>query len=451
MGPRSAAGRAGGGGVSRRDALRRLAMGGAAAGMAAPGSLHGAGPMASPPPAAWPGGWNREALPLPDAGLRERDPESYWGRVRDEQFLLPPGRAFLNPGSLGVMPWPVLRAVVGSLAAGAEYGTDTVPRWGYETLDREREEMASFLGCGADELAFTHNCTESMSFIAAGMELKAGDEVLTTNQEHGSGISCWRVRAARTGIVVREVELPVTPREPGELLGCLTSAMGPRTRVLSFSGITSPTGLVLPTRQLCETARARGVRTVVDGAHMDGQVPVNLRELGCDYFAGSPHKWMFAPPGCGLLYGRADALDRLWPTVATGGWDNRAGLRSARFMMVGTNNRSTIDGMLAGLRFLRALGEETVYARQHALARHVVGEARRRPYLELVTPDDPSLYRAMVSVRFKTDKLEPLWAGLRRENIGVLGGQRLRISVHVHTRRADLDRFFGVCDRVLGA
>jgi selenocysteine lyase/cysteine desulfurase len=191
------------------------------------------------------------------------------------------------------------------------------------------------------------------------------------------------------------------------------------------------------------------VITVVDGAHMDGQVPVNLNELGCDYFAGSPHKWLFAPPGCGLLYGRDDALDRLWPCIVSSGWDNKAGLRSARFMMVGTNNRSTIDGMIAGVRFLKKLGEEVVYDRMHQLARWVLSEAKQRSYLEIVTPDDARFFQAMVSIRFKTDKLEALWPALKESKICVLGGQRLRLSLHIHTRRTDIEKFFEVCDRIL--
>lgn len=443
--------------INRRNALRRLAGGGAATALVASSWGHGAAWARPPePPGSTPNTPLAAALgtpspPLPEAALRVRDPEAYWTRVRREQFLLPDDRAFLNPGSLGVMPRPVLNAVFESLARGAEYATDTVPRWGYESLEPERAEMAAFLGCAPEEIAFTHNCTEAMSFIAAGLDLKAGDEVLTTNQEHGSGISCWRVKAARVGVVVREVDIPVTPRDPSELLERLVGAIGPRTRVLSFSGVTSPTGLVLPSREICEAARAKGVLTVLDGAHMDGQMPVHLRQLGCDFFAGSPHKWMFAPAGCGLLYGRPDALGQLWPTVASGGWDNRDGLKSARFMMVGTNNRSTIDGMIAGVRFLKALGEDAVYSRQQELARHVLEHARRRSYIEVVTADDPRLYRAMVSIRFKPEKLEPLWTAVRAANIGVLGGQRLRISSHVHTRKADIDRFFAVCDRVLGA
>src|SRR6185312_5224057 len=136
------------------------------------------------------------------------------------------------------------------------------PRWGYETLDEYRSEMADFLGCGKDELAFTHNATEAMSMIAAGLDLKEGDEVLTTDQEHPSGRSGWLMRQARYGITVRPVEIPLPPRNPGQLADLLISAIGPRTRVLSFSGITTNTGLIFPMRDICAAARAKGVITV---------------------------------------------------------------------------------------------------------------------------------------------------------------------------------------------
>ena len=239
--------------VSRRGALRQLALLGALAGMP----------------------WNetRAELPaLPNRGWLNTDPERFWAALRSEQFLLPEGRVYLNPGSLGVAPRPVLQAVIASLQRGAEYATDDIERWGYETLEPERREMAEFLGCGPAELAFTHNCTEAMSFIANGLDLAAGDEVLLTNQEHIGGSCCWRLKAARTGITVREVEIPLTPKEPAEILDRLIAAIGPRTRVLSFSGITSPTGLILPSRELCRAVREKGLLTVIDGAHMDGQV-----------------------------------------------------------------------------------------------------------------------------------------------------------------------------------
>lgn len=418
--------------LSRRDWLRGLAVGGLAGPLAFEAS--GTSPTFAP-----------------DADLLAKDPERYWAQLRTEQFLLAKDRVFLNPGSLGVMPRVVMNRVIETLTRGAEYATDDVVRWGYERLETERSIMATFLGCRTEELAFTHNCTEAMSIIANGLDnLRPGDEILTTNQEHGGGSACWRLRAARTGVAVREVELPTTPKSPDELLDRLIAAIHPRTRVVSFSGITSPTGLHLPVRQICRAAREKGVISVVDGAHMDGQIHVDLRELECDYFAGSPHKWMFAPPGCGLLYGRDDRLDQLWPCVVNAGWDDKAGARAARFMMIGTNNRSTIDGMMEGLRFLQQLGPELVYRRIHHLARLALAEVQRRPYLEAVTPDDDRLFHAMVSFRFRTDPGDRLAKALKAANINALGGARTRISTHIHCRPSDIEAFFRVCDQVAG-
>lgn len=386
-----------------------------------------------------------EIPPLPDPSR-----DDYWNRLRDEQFLLPPWRAFLNNGSVGVTPRPVLKAVTDGLETAAEYATDDVYRWGYEPLDDERAVLAGFLGCEASDLAFTHNCTEAMNFVANGLDLKAGDEVILTNQEHPGGYSCWRLKAARYGINVREVEIPVTPRDPGELTSRLIDAIGPRTRVLSFSGITTHTGLRMPVREICDAARTKGVLTVVDGAHLMGQSPVQLRDLGCDFCAGSPHKWMFAPAGCGFLYGRGGQLDDLWPTIANAGWERRKGAGGARFMMVGTNNRAIVAGMVAGVKFIQALGPDRVFARTRQLADHVVEQVGRRRYLELVTPKDPRCYHAMVSFKIVRGDIDKAMAAIQARKINLLGGGRPRISCHIHTRLADLDALFEAFDETLG-
>lgn len=428
--------------VSRRSLLRGAAVLGIANGISAPSLPTQAAPTPnSSDPFSSP--------PLPPSELLRQDPERFWARVRSEQFQLAESRAFLNPGSLGAIPKTVLKQLMVAHTRQAEWPTDEAPRWGYEVLEDERAEMGAFLGCKKSELAFTHNCTEGMSIIAGGLDLKAGDEVIMTNQEHPGGYSGWKMRAARSGIVVREVEIPVTPKDPGELVERLLGAIGPKTRVMMFSGITSPTGLVMPVKDLCRAARERGVISVVDGAHMDGQVHVNLTELGCDYFTGSPHKWMFAPAGCGLLYGRDSNLDRLWPAVCNSGWDNATGLNAARFMMMGTNNKAIIEGMMAGLRFLKALGPEAVYARQHHLIRYAIQKVRERPYVELVTPDDDRMFNAMLSIRFKESELTQMFAAMREANIYVIGGQRSRVSANIYARPSDIDAFFAVSDRYL--
>ncbi|MCX6609089.1 MAG: aminotransferase class V-fold PLP-dependent enzyme, partial [Acidobacteria bacterium] len=208
-------------------------------------------------------------------------------------------------------------------------------------MESHRKEAAAFLGCSFENLALTHNATEAMSMVAQGLDLVSGDEILMTDQEHTGGKGAWLQREARHGLRVRMVEIPLPPRDSGQLVERLIGAIGPRTKVLSFSGILTTTGLVMPVREICRAARAKGVITVVDGAHMHGQISFRIDELECDFLAGSPHKWLFAPPGCGLLYIRDEMLDRLWPVVTTEAWTNR-GLKAARFMQVGTNSRAVL-------------------------------------------------------------------------------------------------------------
>jgi selenocysteine lyase/cysteine desulfurase len=384
---------------------------------------------------------------LPEAKLRETDPEAYWGRLRAEQFLLPDWRVFLNNGSLGVAPRPVVDAMTAWIARDASRAPDDYPRWGYETLDTERERMSAFVGCKKDELAFTHNATEALSYIAAGLELKLGDEVLHTDQEHPSGRAPWQRRAQRDGIRVREVKLPMPPESPGQLADLVISAIGPRTRVVMISGIITTTGWMMPVREICDAARAKGILTVVDGAHMNGQVDVRIEDLHCDFFAGSPHKWLFAPGGCGLLYIREEHLDRLWPTTTTGDWDNKE-LKAARFMKIGTNNKTTIVGMMAGLQFLQDLGPVHVYARIHSLAQRARRMAAERPYIRVLTPPDDRMYGGLVTMEFPGRNMAPLWAKLRERKIWTLVADRLRISTHIHTRPRDLDAYFRTCDEV---
>ncbi len=380
---------------------------------------------------------------LPGERLFQRDPEAWWRKVRDEQFLLPPWRSFLQNGSLGVAPKPVLAAVVDYLTRSAALDLTEYPRWGYETLDEHRQEVSAFLGCHKDELAFTHNATEAMSMIAGGLDLGPSEEVLLTDQEHVSGRACWYLKQARFGIRVREVSIPLPPKSPGDIADRIVSAIGPRTRVLSFSGITSPTGLVLPVRDICRAARAKGVLTVVDGAHMQGHVPLNLHELGCDFLAGSPHKWMFTPAGCGILYLREEMLGRLWNTIMSGGWSNRD-LKAARFMSVGTNNRALIEGLLAGLRFLKQLGPERVWTRIHQLSRRAFEQARELPGVRMLTPGDDRMFAGMVSFELKSPAWPAILKTLEAKRVWHLAGERTRISTHIHTRPGDIDEFFEI-------
>ncbi|MFN7923669.1 MAG: aminotransferase class V-fold PLP-dependent enzyme [Bryobacteraceae bacterium] len=381
-------------------------------------------------------------MPLPEASLAERSPEKYWARIRKEQFYLPEQRVFMNNGSLGVAPRPVIRAVVEFLekGAGMQMPDFEYPRWGYEALDAHRQEMSQYLGCRKDDLAFTHNATEALSFIANGIDLQPGDEVVMTDQEHGSGKAGWHLRKARYGIAVREVKIPLPPPDPGKLADLMVSSIGPRTKVLFFSGITTATGLIFPMKEICAAARAKGVITVIDGAHVNGQLPVKIAELGCDYYAGSPHKWMFAPAGCGILWGRPEMLERLWPVTVTGGWEVKD-RGAARFQGVGTNNRAIFEGMLAGVRFANSIGPDKIYTRIHDLAK-IARKRSEEMGFHMLTPDNDQQYGSLVTMELKGVDIDKFRRLCHERKIWTIGGPRLRISTHIHTRVSDLDALF---------
>lgn len=378
---------------------------------------------------------------LPAAALAAENPEAYWKRIRDEQFHLPGWRAYMNNGSLGVAPRPVVAAVSRYLERSAALEMDEYPRWGYERMDAHRQALADFIGCPAAELALTHNATEAIGIVASGLDLKAGDEVIMTDQEHPSMRGPWGVRQQRHGIQVRQVALPLPPKDPGQIADLLIGSIGPRTRVLSFSGITTTTGMILPVREICRAARAKGVMTFVDGAHMHGQIPFRVSDLECDFMAGSPHKWLFAPAGCGLLYVRQEMQDRLWPSISVDGWSNPAA-GAARFMQVGTNNRAIFEGMVAGLEFARSIGPDRIYARIHQLARMVYQRASQMPGLRLLTPDDDRMFGSLVAFDMPPAQFKRFAALCRERKIWIMMSERFRVSSHIHTRLEDIDLLF---------
>ena len=423
--------------LSRRDAIRNFT--GAAALFGLPANKISAEPRQLPPDSVF-----------------SADSDEYWNHLRNEQFLMPNVRAFLNNGSLGVTPRSVLNAVVTYMEKAAELDigklqVERYPRWGYETLDAERSAISEFIGCRKDELAITHNATEAMSIIAGGILLPGGSEVLLTDQEHPSGRDPWKVREAKGELKTRIVKLPLPPKSPEQLVDVIISAIGPKTRILSFSGITSPTGLLMPIREICDAARERGVITVIDGAHMTGQVPTRIDDMHCDYFAGSPHKWLFAPAGSGVLYISEDRLDEHYPVIATAGWDDKA-MKAARFMRFGTNNRAIIEGFMAGLDFAKAIGPDRIYDRIHELAVDTYNRARELPYITMLTPEDERMFGSLVTfkINLPEERLALLWQRCSERRIWTTSNKKLRVSTHIHTRHSDIDLFFETLGEVAG-
>ena len=244
---------------------------------------------------------------------------SRWSRLRQE-FQLKPGFAHFNTGSCGAAPKAVTEAVSGY---DRELERDPVKNT-FGGLGSGMEDVrrlaAEFLGAEVTETALTRNTTEGMNGVATGIDWEPGDEVLTTNHEHGGGMVCWQHVRKHRGVVVKYLKMPTPLRDKDEFLDLLERHLTPRTRVCSLMDVDTITGLRYPLADVARITRPRGVLLVCDGAQSPGMLDVDVKALGVDTFASSSHKWMLAPKGSGLLYIRREVQDRVQPVFLYSGY-----------------------------------------------------------------------------------------------------------------------------------
>ncbi len=369
-------------------------------------------------------------------------------------FLIPAGVAYCNTGTLGASPREVVDALVhgienleAELADWPYFQADGEPLTGYQKLTELRGQMSALMNASVDEIALVQNATMGMGFLANGLDLNAGDEVLSTDQEHGGGIGPFRLKAKRYGIVVKELPLlDAVQQGPDAVVRLFADAMTPRTRVVMFSQITSGLGIHLPTAELCALARENGALSIVDGAQAIGQVRVDVKDLGCDAYAGSPHKWLMAPKGTGALYIKRDVQERVWPTLASYAWDDdEAG--AFRYMQYGTGSLPVAHGLRAAIEFIDALGMERIERWDLMLANRLRDGLEEIPRVRLASPDDRRFVSAITT--FAVDGVsakqlqQDLWA--RKVRVRAQGDERgVRLSAHLYVSPADIDTVLDV-------
>ena len=232
-----------------------------------------------------------------------------WAHVR-AAFDLEAGTAYMNNAGLGMPPGSVALAVAEGYQAVSRQPRRTTGELRELVAGRVRPGLAAFLGADEHELSLTRNATEALHLSAAGFDLRPGDEVVFTTQEHPAGRRPWQLRAARDGIVTREVFVPSPLLRTDDVIEAFEAALTPRTRVVAFCHVTRG-GHLYPVRGLAALARERDILTHVDGAQAVGMFPIDLHDLGCDTYSASLHKWFLGPMGTGFLYVRASARERI--------------------------------------------------------------------------------------------------------------------------------------------
>ena len=365
-------------------------------------------------------------------------------------FLFSPGLHYLQTGSLGPTPRPVLEQAIAFWRELERNPTAVGYGAQEQAMDEVRHRAAGFLGCGTDELVLTRCTTDGMNQVAQGLRLSAGDRVLTTDQEHPGGRSCWDYLARTAGVGIDVVPIAPEAHDPEAIVAAFARAITPRTRVLSFSHLLSSTGLRMPVRALSLLARDRGCLSVVDGAQAAGGIAVDVKALGCHAYATSGHKWMLGPKGTGLLYLSAELGDRVDPIQLQAG-------RAAYSASSGVTSLPSVLGLGAAIDYVEAIGIGAIEAHNLRLRERVRAGLARLPRVMLVGAPDGPQATPLVSYRLPpaVEAHRLYQALLERHQVMVkvvpgnwFNGQR--ISTHLFNTEADVDALLEALAAELG-
>jgi isopenicillin-N epimerase len=248
-----------------------------------------------------------------------------------------------------------------------------------------RRALGKEFGFDEDEVALTRNASESLQIVQNGLDLKPGDEVITTDQDYPRMLTTWDQRARRDKIKVTRIQFPV-PTTQDDLYQRFERAITPQTKVFHFCHITNLTGQLFPVKRLSQLARSRGIVSVVDGAHAIAHFPFNIRDLECDYYGVSLHKWLLAPIGNGLLYVRRENIPKLWPLQATPERQNNS---IRKFEAIGTYPTAIRASIGEALAFHQAIGAERKAARLRYLTLRWANALKANPRVKILSSLDP--------------------------------------------------------------
>jgi isopenicillin-N epimerase len=379
--------------------------------------------------------------------------EDYWSEI---QRAFDNDRSAINFNNGGVCPSPthVLDQMIRDLRFTNESPVQHMWRVLEPRVESVRRDLAHEFGCDTEEIAVTRNASEAMETLIFGIDLKAGDEVIITDQNYPRMITSWEQRARREGIVIKKIAFPIPLSSPSIFVDRVRDAITPRTKVVEFPQITNMSGQVLPVRDVVHLAREKGIQVFVDGAHAFAHLPFKRDDLDCDYFGCSLHKWLLAPIGTGFLYVRKAKQKSIWPLM---GADPPLDEDIRKYEQIGTHPAANHNAIAAALAFHRSIGTDRKIARLRYLrdrwARTLLAAD---PRVKLWTPigdDAPSGGIALVQIEgIDSGKLFGyLWEKQRIVTSPTKHAQfeGIRVTPNVYTTLDEVDIFIDAMKHVL--
>jgi isopenicillin-N epimerase len=386
----------------------------------------------------------------PDEAARDED---FW---REIQQAFTVDRNIINLNNGGVSPSP--KVVQDAMRRELEFSNMAPAYTMWTVLEPEiesvRTRLAASFGCDPEELAITRNASEALEIVQLGLDLKPGDEVLSTDQDYPRMITTWQQRERRDGIKLNLISFPTPPPSMDDLYQRFERAITPRTRVIHFCHITNLTGQIFPVKRICQMARSRGIEAIVDGAHAYAQFPFEHEDLDCDYYGTSLHKWLLAPHGTGFLYVRKAKIEKLWPLMAAPPSMN-ANIR--KFEEIGTHPAANHNAIAEALTFHESIGAERKAARLRYLRSLWTERLARFPNVTIRTSPDPKQSCGVVLVSVEGKKApalaDELWKQHRILVVAIVHKdfEGLRVTPNIYTTVREIDIFASAMERLIRA
>jgi len=380
--------------------------------------------------------------------------EAFWKNVRDE-FPLNHNRVYFNNGTMGPSPYSVIDAIKEALL-------DIDTRGEVDGWERARPKVASLVNVDPSTISLTHNTTEGINIVAAGLPLKRGDEVILTTHEHAGNALPWLNRAHLDGITIRTFSPAQTAAENLNRINDLISSS---TRAIAIPHITCTTGNVLPAQEIAKLGHDKGLWIFFDGAHVPGMLPLDLNDLGCDFYAACCHKWMCGPKGTGFLYVKKEMLDVLQAKMIGAycdtGWDLtvdpplfKGYVPTAHRYDYATQSAPTFIGLAATVDFLNRIGLKNISGRNTSLAAHLQkGLLDLGERIEMLTPVEEKSRGAIIGFRigkmpYDQFGLHAAKKGFRIRLVPESHLNSIRVSTHLYNNFEEVERFVEVVKEV---
>ena len=376
--------------------------------------------------------------------------EDFWKNVR-KQFPLKEGQTYFNNGTMGPMSGYTLNKVMSDMLYSSVHGAETDYKKddpgptllsGYFKHEGIRKKIGEIINADYKEISLIQNATFGMNYIGHGLDLKAGDELINTDQEHGGGFGVWKMLAKRRGCIYKQAKMPVPANDPQVIIDSIMSQVTDKTKVIAIPHIISVYGVVMPVKEICALAKERGIFTVLDGAQTVGQIKVDVKDIGCDAYYSSLHKWMLAPGGNGILYVNSDSVDQIWSTIASYNWEHEED-HGFRLMQNGTSNQSLIVGLDASLDFYNTIGPERWINRIKYLGDRLRSGLMNIPKVTIVSSTHPDLCAGMTTYKVEgmtgPELQKHLWNTAKMQPRSV-GSEVMRHCTHIYNNETEVDQ-----------